>query len=345
MTDSQWWCPNPFEWLDITAWGHDTVKFSLCIESWAGVACRLAEVPFKQAATMSVDALWNSPEAQHIRHEANRDGIASMCKACPRRACHADPETHKRPASPMPLTSRGPKTLNLAYDRSCNLQCLSCRTHPICHAPGSEMHDVIDAFQENVIRPLLATADRAFLAGLGDPFGSPCYWRLLRTTEPEHAPTLKWYILTNGQGFTPERYAQIPTRRQIDSVQFSIDAATAATYAANRNSNWQKLMENLAFAGQLRSDGKLDKLDISMVVQWNNYKEIPAFIELAKRNHVDTVLFNALLAQGTYKDADYLHRAVHLPHHPEHADAMKIIDIARQATGVSVLVEMPRECK
>lgn len=342
---AQWWCSNPFEWLDITAWGYDTVKFSICVESWAGPACRLAEVPLASVASFSIDSLWNSPEAQHIRHEANRDGIASMCRNCPRLACHADAENNKRPEAPLPLTSRGPKTLNLAYDRSCNLQCPSCRMHSILHAPGTEMHETLDVFQENIIRPLLATADRAFLAGLGDPFGSPCYWRLLRTTEPEHAPTLKWYILTNGQGFTPERYAQIPTRDQIDSVQFSIDAATPETYAINRNSNWGRLLANLAFAGQLRHDGKLDKLDISMVVQQNNYREIPAFVELAKANHVDTVLFNGLLNQGTYQYADYTARAVCAQRHAEHKAAMALLDQAKQTEGIDVIVELPRECK
>lgn len=336
------WCPNPFEWLDVTAWGHETVKLSTCIESWGGPKCRLVELTFTEAATLNVDAIWNGQRAQQIRYEANNNGVASFCRDCPRLRGGLTPTEDKDGHGPLPLANAGPKTLNLAYDRSCNLMCPSCRTHTLFHAPGSEMYSAIHAFQDAIVRPLLRHADRAFLAGLGDPFASPCYWDLLKTTTPEDAPTLKWYILTNGHGFDREHYDAIPTREQIDAVQFSIDAACPETYAQNRNASWSHLIDNLAFAGSLRRAGLLETLAVSMVVQWNNYKEAKAFVELAKQHSANEVIFNTLLPQGTFQDADYLHRAVHLPTHPEHAAAMELLENVRSDTQVKVTVEMPR---
>jgi len=336
-------CPNPYEWLDISAWGHDSVKFSTCIESWGGEGARLAVLPFTEAAELTIDDIWNGQKAQQIRYQASTNGRPAFCDGCPRWKANIEPvEIDGRTCGDCAAM---PKTLNLAYDRSCNLQCPSCRTHTIFHSPGSIEHAVLSKFQDKIVRPLLKTADRAFLAGLGDPFGSPCYSELLRTVQPDDAPTLKWYILTNGQGFTQKRYEEIPTRRQIDAVQFSIDAACPETYAQNRSSNWRRLIDNLAFAGSLRRSGYLDKLDISMVVQWNNYKEAVAFVELAKAHSVDTVLFSALLPQGTYRDADYLHRAVHLSMHAEHGNAMQCLTnatIVGADNGINVTVEMPR---
>jgi MoaA/NifB/PqqE/SkfB family radical SAM enzyme len=191
---------------------------------------------------------------------------------------------------------------------------------------------------------LLRTADRAYLAGLGDPFGSPCYCELLATTQPEDAPTLKWYILTNGHGFTPERYAAIPTHAQIDRVQFSIDAATEETYALNRQSDWSTLCDNLAFVGGLRRNGILDQLDISMVVQRNNYKEAVEFVEFGKANNVDSVLFSCLLPMRDLL-IDVADRSVLMRRHPENEQATKMLDLAKtrgKDLGVNVMVEMPR---
>ena len=337
------YCPNPFEWLDITAWHGDNVKLSICVESWGGPASRLAIMPFREAAKMDVGDLWNKWSAQESRWEAIKHGCANFCKACPKWASGDEPVLHGDVPERSPV-SVGPKTLNLAYDRSCNLHCPSCRRKAIFHAPGSETHAYLTAFQDNIVRPLLRTADRAYLAGLGDPFGSPCYSELLATTQPEDAPTLKWYILTNGQGFTPERYAEIPTHRQIDQLQFSVDAATEETYALNRQSDWGRLCDNLAFVGGLRNDGPVEQLDISMVTQRNNYREAVAFVDFGKAHHADNVLFSCLLPHDSI-GSTYAERAVLRPTHPEYAAAITMMDAARtrgKEIGVNVMVEMAR---
>jgi len=334
------YCPNLSSWLDITARGHDDVRLSCCIESWAGHECILWQGSFESAAKMSLDDVWQSPKARYLRN-AWQDGVPSMCSECQRLACGYEPVIEVD-AIPAVVANSRPSILNLAYDRSCNLSCFSCRVHPIMHQPGSDMHAKIKAFQDAIVRPLLANADRAFLAGLGDPFGSPLYWELLSTVQPIEAPYLIWYILTNGQGFTPANYEAIPTRAQIDSVQFSIDAATPATYRLLRGGNWSRLIDNLAFVGQLRREGRLKQLDISMVVQYANYKEIPAFLDLGKAHSVDTVVFNALLNQRTYSDEDYRGRAVHKPDHQAHKEAMALLEAAKAEKEIKAIVEMPR---
>lgn len=338
------YCPNPFEWLDISAWGSG-VKFSLCVESWAGEGARLAIMPFGEAADMDISELWNGEKAQAIRLSAiTCKGQPTYCGRCPKWETCDEPVATEEPRI-RGVTSKGPKILNLAYDHSCNLACPSCRTERICHLPSSPRHGDIQRFQDNVIRPLLKNADRAYLAGLGDPFGSPCYWELLSTTQPEDVPTLKWAITTNGQLFTPERYHAIPTRKQIDMVHISIDAATPETYRLNRNGKWDLLIAALSFAGALRRSYQIDTLEISMVTQQNNYREAVKFVQLASNHSVDTVKFSALLAQGTFTDSDYLQRAVHIHSHPEFDAAIKAIQNAHalgMRLGINVTVEGPR---
>lgn len=335
-------CPYPFEWLDITSWneGH-TIKFALCVRCWGGDGAELAVVPLEQAADFDIMALWNGEKAKRVRREMleNADG-AAFCSGCTFWQSGSLPVRERSPEdSGRLIENDGPLTLNLAYDRSCNLCCPSCRESPIIHRQGTPWHAQLKAFQDKAVRRLLKTASRAFVAGMGDPFGSPLYWELLTTTHIDDAPLIRWYILTNGHGFTEENYHAIPTHERIDIVQFSLDAATEDTYRMNRGNGWRHVLNNLEFASAIRKQGRLDGLHISMVVQQNNYREIPAFVELAKAHSVDVVKLNPFYLLRSLPRSEYAARAVHLPGHEHHAECMALVEQAKADGGVEVQCE------
>jgi pyruvate-formate lyase-activating enzyme len=337
-------CPNPFEWLDLTAWNEGrTVKLAMCLSCWGGDAVTLAIMPLSDAANVDIMRLWNSPHARNARQHLAAGEPADFCRECSRwKSCIVPVRFWSTEDGLRPIVNDGPKVLNLAYDRSCNLACPSCRLAPIRHMPGTEWHRQIKAFQDGPVRRLLRTADRAFLAGMGDPFGSPLYWELLTTLRPEDAPCLKWHFQTNGHGFTEENYQAILTHPQIDSVQFSLDAATEATYRVNRGAGWRHVMQNLEFVARLRKAGRLNRLSISMVVQENNYREIPAFVALGERMGADMVQLNPLHRLRAYTDAEHQAAAVHLEGHPDHTAMMQAIKEAERVHTIEVLVEMSR---
>lgn len=325
-------CLNPIRWLDITAHDARKIQFSQCVRSWGGDDCVLCIVPLEEACELSLSMLWNLPAARRAREQTRRDGFALWCAGCPKMGTLPDVDVEQLAAANQWTH------INLAYDRTCNLACPSCRPRKwTTHRRDSEM---LLRFQDKLIKPLLRHAEWAYLAGLGDPFGSPAYRRLLMDLQPDDVPLLNWHIQTNGIGFTPEAYGMIPTRRQVVSVQVSVDAATEATYRENRGGDWRQLMSNLDFLAGLRSDELVRQFCISFVVQANNWLEMEAFVELGESLGVDAVLFNALLDQGTYKPGEYQTRAIHLPEHSEHVNAMAAIE--RLANNPSVRVEIPR---
>lgn len=85
---------------------------------------------------------------------------------------------------------------------------------------------------------------------------------------------------------------------------------------------------NLAFIATLQVTGKL-----SFVVQQNNWREIPAFIALARRFG-----FSAYLSQmvnwGTFSREEFRRRAVHLPEHPEYPALRRLLDRVGKAGDV-----------
>jgi hypothetical protein len=75
----------------------------------------------------------------------------------------------------------------------------------------------------------------------------------------------------------------------------------------------------------LRREGPLADVTISMVVQENNFAEMPEFVTLGKGFGFDTVYFSKLVNWGTFSGVEYEARAVHQPHHPRHGELVALL--------------------
>jgi hypothetical protein len=355
-----YWCPNPWEWLDLTIrWvSYDRLGMAFCSLCWAtpeaylyfGDSTLEEGVPLEALPTFDFAAYWNSQRIQEIRRLWLAGVVPPMCSGCPRLAggelpviplADVSEPFHKRLIAERLTETPGPRTINLGYDPSCNLACPSCRNHPVRFNVGDEKYVLLEAFQDRVIRPMMKTARWAFFSGYGDPFGSPLYWDLLQMMDPAEHPELDLVFLTNGLGFTRENYGRIPMRDRIKVVQFSIDAFKPETYAKLRGGSWASLMQNCGFISELRKAGKIDRSEWGFVFQAANWRELPAFLEMARAYSVDKVVVYTLLnhAMGD----GYGCHAIHHPEHPDHRAAIAVLDEARMAPGLDVYVELAKE--
>jgi hypothetical protein len=64
---------------------------------------------------------------------------------------------------------------------------------------------------------------------------------------------------------------------------------------------------------------------IHMVVQANNFREMPAFVEIGARFAADRIYFSRLDQWGTFSKDEYRQRAVHRPEHPEHRELLAVL--------------------
>lgn len=357
---SKRWCPNPTEWLDLTIqWvSYDRLGMACCSLCWATTEAYLYYgdpqyefgVALEDLPTFDFAAYWNSPRFQEIRRQWLDGELPTMCAGCPRLKVGELPTLPRDKVSEAYhldiLASRkivvpGPRVINLGYDPSCNLACPSCRREAVRFTPGHPKYELLRAFQDQTIRPMMTTARWAFFAGYGDPFGSPLYWELLQTLRPEECPELELVFLTNGLGFTPRNYALILMRERIKVVQFSVDATNADTYHALRGGSWTRLLQNCSFVADLRKRGKIDRSEWGFVFQAANWRELPMFLEMARAYNVDKVCVYTMLnhAHGD----EYGAHAIHHKEHPEHEAAMRVLDQAREFVGVEVYVELAKD--
>jgi MoaA/NifB/PqqE/SkfB family radical SAM enzyme len=328
MTD-RLFCAKPFEWFEVSHVGGRGEVY-LCCPSWL-------DRPIGSLRRQSVAEIWNGAEAGEIRRSI-LDGSFDYCNAslCPYLQTRTGPV---QPASEVgderlrsALTADlrvlpwGPVKVICSYDRSCNLSCPSCRGETIVETGA---RDELLEVQRKIEQQALPQAEYLYITGSGDPFGSPAYRRWLRTVDIRRMPRLDCiHLHTNGLLWNRRMWSRIPppTRSLIRSAEVSIDAATAATYAANRRGgDFRQMLRNLDFIAGLRREGPLRYLKISMVVQANNFQEMPAFLDLGRRSAADVVYFSRLVNWGTFSEGEFRERAVHLEDHARHRELIALL--------------------
>lgn len=324
-------CSKPFSYLEVA---NHPVRGDLfvCCPGWLPVS-------LGNLATQSVSELWNGPRARQIRASVF-DGSFRYCNEhCPylhtitgpvqRLEDIVDPKmldiiAHKREELPF-----GPSVVNAAFDRSCNLSCPSCRVE---HVIETEAASDIVALQKSIERDALKDASTLYVTGSGDPFGSPYFFRWLRSIDLEAFPLVKLHLHTNAILWTEQRWLKLPSnvRERVESCEISIDAARSTTYSINRRGgDWEVLLQNLEFVSRLRRNGPLRTMKFHMVVQENNFAEMPEFVELGRRFGADIVYFSHLVDWGTFEHGEIERRLVHLTTHPRHCELLRVLGDCR----------------
>jgi len=324
-------CSRPFKWFEVTQ-VNETGEVYMCCPSWL-------DTPIGNLKYQSVEEIWNGKKAQEIRRSI-LDGSFRYCdfSRCPFLQTVSEPVQEVEDVKDedlklaiekgLTILPYGPREINCSYDRSCNLSCPSCRTEIIVEIKNKQQ---ISAIQDKIHNEALKDAHLLYITGSGDPFGSPFFRKWLQTMKREDMPNLKdIHLHTNGLLWTPKMWSTIAEdiRELIKSAEISIDAASPETYSINRRGgSFERLLKNLEFIGKLRQNGPLEWLGISMVVQENNFMEMPNFIHLGQRFQVDTVYFSQLVNWGTYSEEEYRSRAIHLPYHPRHSEFLDLLEM------------------
>lgn len=325
----QLFCSKPFEWFEVTQLNRRGGVY-LCCPSWLNT-------PVGNLRYQSVDEIWNGETAQKIRrsildctfeycNEARCPYLQTMSGPVKRVEAVEDKDLKIAIDNNLTVLPYGPKKIICTYDQSCNLSCPSCRTQIIVEM---EYKQEILSIQGKLQNEALKEADFLHITGSGDPFGSPFFKRWLQSMKRGDMPNLEQiHLHSNGQLWTAKMWNTISVEVQqlVRSAEISIDAASSETYAMNRRGgNFEKLLRNLEFISTLRRGGPLEFWKISMVVQENNFLEMPDFVRLGQRFGVDQVYFSQLVNWGTFSDGEFAQRAIHFPAHPRYKDFAKLL--------------------
>ena len=267
--------------------------------------------------------IWHGPLAKMVR-ESILDGSFRYCQSCPYLPGPKGPLV----ANQIEIDSERVGILKLDYDRSCNLNCPSCRSYP---------RELVDQERVNQIHRavlssgIIESTDLLYITGAGDPFASTLYRKFLRDLPRiSSSDKLKVLLHTNGLLFNQVAWERLgETRKRVSKIKISIDATSPETYKLNRVDAWPKLLDNLKFISSVCKSNSIE-LTLIFVVQSNNFREMPEFVTFSNSYSADYICFAGLLDWNSYPSREeYLNRAIHLKTHPEHKQFLDVLRDSR----------------
>ena len=316
ITEPGIFCPRPFEWCEI----HPDGSVFLCCPAWL-------KRPIGNLLLEPARAIWNGGRAIELRksilnrsyHNCNRKRCPFLTDPATAAVDQAGTQAAAAIAGGESRLDYPPQKLNLCFDHSCNLACPSCRNETR-NSRGSE-RDSATRIAEPILDQLLPGATQLTLSGYGDPFGSPVYFNLLKRIDTRSAPQLRELRLhSNGLLFDEAHWRQLPALHPLlRAVEISVDAGSAATYAENRGGDFLRLLHNLAFIAGLGVP-----LRLSMVIQQNNFAEIPQLFAIA-RSLGASLYLSRLVNWGTFSREEFRRRDVGDLTHPQHTRLREIL--------------------
>lgn len=214
-----------------------------------------------------------------------------------------------------------PEEIYMGWDYDCNVACITCRNKLI-----KNNEETLAKFKliEKDVLDACKSANLFYASGNGDPFGSN-YARNLIKKVAEINPNIKFFIHTNGILCTEKICCELGIKDRISNVVFSIHAACEDTYnKVVRFGNFNKVIENLNWISDLKSQGQIKTLTLAFVVQKFNYKDMPDFVKLAERFGA-IASFRHYRQWGNNTEYKYEDMAVFEPTHPEFEELKKVL--------------------
>ncbi|MFO1125762.1 MAG: SPASM domain-containing protein [Methylocystis sp.] len=309
------YCDMPFSNLDTMPDGN----VFMCCGDWL-------PIPIGNIYENTAEEIWDSEVAREIRSSI----VDKSFRYCNKLTCQSIANRALPPAPECAPSVSGsdspPSRLVLSHDNSCNLSCPSCRSELIL--AKKDKQDQLNGLLDKVFMPLLRKATNVRISGSGDPFASNHYRTLLKTINRTEFPELCIDLHTNAQLFDDRAWEELQMdKKDIGSVEISIDAATSETYdIVRRGGSFTRLLKNLEFIKGLRESGAFGRLVFSFVVQRDNYEEMPEFVLLAERYGADFVDFRMILNWGIVGIDEFNRKFIGSPNHPEYYEYRKILD-------------------
>lgn len=235
--------------------------------------------------------------------------------------------------SPELYVNEIPTNLIFDFDYTCNFKCPSCRTEiqnwnadhirrPINDSLVEKIkHLIIDKIQDQSISIRWCG---------GEPFMSDVYVELFNYIISTGKTNIQNIIQTNGSLFTAKKDLVKAFLPYVSDLRISFDAGCAETYGLTRvGGDWDRLIENVKFVVALIKEHNFKTVvSADYVVQKNNYKDLPQFVEVCKELDIRVNITHKMWNWGTWDDETFNDMNIYHPKHPLYQDLKTYFELA-----------------
>ncbi len=261
----------------------------------------------------NIETLWNGEKAQELRRKIINEDY-SLCNL---KLCRQKQLCQKENISEIaPL----PQYITLAYDKECNLQCITCRDKK--YKNTKEQIEIFNKKIDSILVPLIKEAKILALSGSGEAFYST-HSRMLIKKIAIANQDLKFNINTNGLLFNQQNCESLGIRNRINEVFVSLHAFDNNTYNKIMiGSNLEVVLKNIEYMSNAQKTGEINKVTINTVISDINYKEISKIVAFAKKLDIH-ITISQFYHWGTEFGKNYEKIAVWEEKHPNHIKFVK----------------------
>lgn len=186
-----------------------------------------------------------------------------------------------------------PKTVSLILTNRCNLKCVHCPFHSPKYVPDRTT-DFFEGHRELDLETVERIAKEAGYHGAGfhigeleEPALHPHLTEIIRIAKRHNVQPV--HITTNGLLLKPEFSEEI-IRAGLDSISFSVDAATPETYKAIRGGNFNTLVSNVIEFIRLRNEYRPDLwVRVIIIMQESAINEWEQFYDFWSKQGVNSI--------------------------------------------------------
>ncbi len=217
-----------------------------------------------------------------------------------------------------------PEIVSLAYDRRCNYHCTCCISR--C---DDKMDPVVQEKVEREIRAALPYVKTFSANGLGEFFVSDSMMELVSEWKPEEIEGAKFELETNGSLLNEKNWKKVENIGDADlSVTLTVHSFEEAAYQylSGTKMKISQMEENLRFVKKLREEGKIDFLEIAMVMQERNFRTLPDFIDRCLNEFgADKVRVRRFLPEKAMDENIEWFFDIRNPLHPYHQEYLEVM--------------------
>lgn len=271
----------------------------------------------------SFEDIWYSKEAKILREKIlNNDFSLCNCEIC-REAKFIVNDNNKYTIAPDL-----PETVTLAYDKACNIQCITCRSNMIKNNKETSLK--FENKLDSVIIPLLKNAKNITISGSGEALYSTHSRQLIKKLTSTNK-TVEFNINTNGLLFNKQNCEELGLVGRINNVFVSMHAFHKPIY--NRimvGSDLETVIKNIKYISELQKEHSIKLATINCVISDINYTEIPYMIEFAQKLDL-WISFSIYTPWGADLDKKYEELSVWKPTHKHYKH---FTDVIKQAKNI-----------
>lgn len=261
-------CSRPYNHIYVSKAG-----ISRCC-SWAG------KLPIGDLSKNTLDEIWNSDAATALK-ESVADQSYQYCSkiSCPFLSNNSLPEVSADEFKKLEKKYKNspPTEFNLAYDFTCNHICPSCRDSKF--VATKEYKQLMGKIEAELL-PQLKHATLIMASGNGDVFSSKYMLGLLSKIKPENKDC--WIKLETNGSLVKRNWPKV---RHLEKYNMSVvvtpNSYEEKTYTllSGGKENLEMTLDSLRYLSYLRKEERIKEFKITMVIQPENFREVPSFIE------------------------------------------------------------------